>query len=107
MSDAAPTAPSAPGRLFRRHVARRAYIGAGQRHRRLRCPVKPLRQAKVSDLERAVRRPEHVPRFEVAVDDPAFVSKVDGASEYGCGFRGLPRREGRAFERLREAGRHP
>ncbi len=65
----------APG-LLRRHVARRAHGHAA--YGQPAVALQPSGQAEIGDLGRAVGGEQDVGRLEVAVDDPALVSDVDG-----------------------------
>ena len=81
--------PHVPGRLLRRHVARRPHHrpARGQPGRHLVL----LGEAEVGQLQRPVLRPQHVRRLQVAVDDAALVGVVNSPGEH-LGLLGRPPR---------------
>ena len=93
--------------LLRRHVLQRAQDGsrAGQRRRAgrglaaagFRLARAELRQAEVEQLH-AVGREHHVPRLQIAVDDPLPVRRVERVRDGDAGRQRLVEREGAALE---------
>jgi hypothetical protein len=84
--------------LLGRHVARRAHRDAGQGE--AATAFQASSQAEIRDLGSALAGQQDIGRFQIAVNDPALVSNLDGVSQRGHQRGGLSRRLGRARQLL-------